>query len=182
MSQLRSFVPWIVYPIASALFGWQAGVAVALAFCLVGLIRDGRVATTDTFRMAALLFFATLTAVAYADPASALHRFVPALVPATFAVAAAVSIVVARPFTVVFAKRVAPREFWDTPLFTHINVVLTAVWATSFAVTAVIIAITLTRAPHAVGVLLGAQVAAFVVPMRISRWYPARARARDAAV
>jgi hypothetical protein len=180
MSQLRSFAPWIAYPAASALFGWQAGAAVALGFCIVGLARDGRSAATDTFRMAALVFFAALSAVAYADPATVLHQYVPALIPATLAAAAAVSIVVARPFTVTFAKRVAPREFWDTPLFVHINVVLTGVWAASFAITAAIIAITLTVAPHAVGILVGAQVAGFVVPMRITRWYPAKARARYA--
>ena len=180
MSQLRSFAPWIAYPVASALFGWQAGAAVALGVCVVGLFRDGRSAATDTFRMAALVFFAGLSVVAYADPATVLHQYVPALIPATLAVAAAVSIVVARPFTVTFAKRVAPPEFWDTPLFVHINVVLTGVWATSFAITAAIIAVTLTVAPHAVGVLLGAQVAGFVVPMRITHWYPAKARARYA--
>ena len=70
MSQLRSFAPWIAYPAASALFGWQAGAAVALGFCIVGLARDGRAAATDTFRMAALVFFAALSAVAYADPAT----------------------------------------------------------------------------------------------------------------
>ena len=181
MSQLRSFAPWIAYPAASALFGWQAGAAVALGFCVVGLLRDGRSAVADTFRVAALALFGALTMLAYADPASGVHRFVPALIPATLAVAAAASIAVAQPFTVAFAKRVAPREFWDTPLFTHINVVLTAVWATSFAVTAAIIAITLVAAPHAVGILLGAQVAGFVVPMRVTRWYPAQARARYAA-
>jgi hypothetical protein len=183
MSQLRSFAPWIAYPAASVLFGWQAGAAVALGFCIVGLARDGRAAATDTFRMAALVLFGTLTALAFVDTATVLHRYVPALIPATLAVAAAVSIVVARPFTVAFAKRVSPRECWDTPLFVHINVVLTGVWATSFAITAAIIAITLTVAPHGVGVvLLGAQVAGFVVPMRITRWYPAQARARYAAV
>jgi len=181
MSQLRSFAPWIAYPAASALFGWQAGAAVALGFCIIGLACDGRAAaTTDTLRMAALVFFAALSAVAYADPATALHQYVPALIPATLAVTAAVSILVARPFTVTFAKRVAPREFWDTPLFVHINMVLTGVWATSFAITAAIIAITLTVAPHAFGILLGVQVAGFVVPMRITRWYPAKARARYA--
>jgi hypothetical protein len=180
MSQVRSFAPWIAYPVASALFGWHAGAAVALGFCVVGLLRDGRAAASDTFRLAALGFFAALSAVAWIDPTSALHRFVPALIPATLAVAAAASILVARPFTLAFAKRVAPREFWDTPLFVHINVVLTAVWATSFAITAAIIAVTLTIAPHAVGILLAAQVAGFVVPMRITRWYPAQARARYA--
>ncbi len=180
MSQLRNFAPWIVYPAASALFGWQIGAVLALACCVVGLFRDGRSAATDTFRLAALVLFAALSAIAYADPAAALHRYVPALVPGTLAAAAAASIIVARPFTVAFAKRVAPPEFWDTPLFVHINVVLTAVWAICFAVTAATIAITLTAAPHAVGILVATQVAGFVVPMRITRWYPAKARARYA--
>src|SRR5690242_3887457 len=122
MRQLRSFAPWIVYPAASALFGWRAGAAIALGFCVVGMLRDGRGAATDTFRVAALVFFASLSAIAYADPGAALHRYVPALIPATLAAAAAVSILIAKPFTVAFAKRVAPREFWDTPLFVHINV------------------------------------------------------------
>ena len=75
-----------------------------------------------------------------------------------------------------FAKRVAPQEFWETPLFAHINVVLATVWVASFAVTAAVLAMGLAMAPHDVGILLGGQVAGFVVPMRITRRYPARAR------
>src|SRR6476660_6056461 len=164
MSQLRSFAPWIVYPVASALFGWQAGAAVALGFCAVGVVRDGRPAATDAFRVAALVFFAVLTACAFVAPDSALHRFVPALIPATLAVAAAASIATSQPFTIAFAKRVAPRAFWDTALFMRINVVLSAVWATSFAVTAAVLAISLEAAPHDVVIVIGAQVAGFVVP------------------
>jgi hypothetical protein len=180
MSQLRSFAPWIAYPAASALFGWQAGAAMALAFCVVGLVLDGRSASVDPFRVAALGLFGGLTVLTGVDPTSSVHQFVPALIPATLAAAAAMSIVVGRPFTVVFAKRVAPREFWDTPLFVHINMVLTGVWAASFAVTAAILAITLAVAPHAVAILLGSQLLGFVVPMRITRWYPAKAHANYA--
>jgi len=182
MSQLRSFAPWIAYPLASALFGWQTGSAVALGLCVVGVLRDGRPAAAEPLRVAALVLFAVLTASALADPASALHRFVPALIPATLAVAAVASIAMSQPFTIAFAKRVAPREFWDTALFMRINVVLSAVWATSFAVTAAILAISLEAAPHDVAILIGAQVAGFVVPLRITRWYPAKARARYAGV
>jgi hypothetical protein len=181
MSQLRSFAPWIAYPAASAVFGWQAAAGIALAVAVIGLLRDGRAAATDTFRVAAVVLFAGLTAAALTDPAGPVHHYVPALIPATLAVAAAASIAAGRPFTVAFAKRVAPREFWDTPLFVHINTVLTAVWATAFAVSALVMGITLAVAPGAYGILIGTQVAAFVVPMRITRWYPARARARYAA-
>jgi hypothetical protein len=181
MSRLRGFAPWIVYPIVAALFDWRLGAAVALVLALAGLVSGGREATTDVFAIAAAVFFAGLAAVAFADPASGLHRYVPALTPGTLAVAAAVSIMLRRPFTVAFAKRVAPREFWDTPMFMHINVVLTAVWATSFAATAAIIAVVLAFTPHAAGMLVGVQFAGFVVAMRISRRYPAAVRARSAA-
>ena len=91
MSQLRSFAPWIVYPIAAAVFDWRVGAALALALglCLAGLVRVGRAATSDVFAVAAAMFFAGLTAVAFADPTSLVHRFVPALTPGTLAVAAA---------------------------------------------------------------------------------------------
>jgi hypothetical protein len=182
MSQLRSLAPWIAYPLASGLLGWRGGAAVALAVGLVGLALDGRAATSDAFRTAAVVFFGALTVVALADPTSPIHHYVPALIPATLAVAASASIVAGRPFTVTFAKRVAPPEFWDTPLFVHINVVLTAVWAVSFAATAAAIATALVFAPQAAGMLVLAQIAGFVVPMRISRGYPARARARYLSV
>jgi hypothetical protein len=182
MSQLRSFAPWIVYPVAAAAFDWRVGAVLALGVGLAALVRAGTVAArSDTFAIATGVFFAGLSAVALADPTSALHRFVPALTPATLAVAAAASIVVGQPFTVPFAKRVAPVELWDTPMFMHINIVLTAVWATSFALTATVIAVVLATAPHAVGIILGAQIVGFVVPMRISRRYPAVVRARLAA-
>jgi hypothetical protein len=181
MTQLRSFAPWIVYPIAASVFGWRVGSTLALTLCIFGLVRARRSGGADSFVVGAGLFFAALVAIAFSDPTSSVHRFVPALVPAALAVAAAVSILIGQPFTVAFAKRVAPQEFWGTPLFDHINVVLTSVWAASFAVTAALIAMALATEPHAVGVLIGVQVVGFVVPMRISRTYPAAARGRYTA-
>src|SRR3974390_46501 len=159
MRHLRTLAPWIAYPAAPRFFGW------------------GRPARAPCGG-AAIVIFGALTVVAIADPAAALHHFVPALIPAALAVAAIVSIACGHPFTETFAKRVAPREYWDTPLFAHINLVLTAVWAASFAVTAVVVASALALTPHATVIILATQVAAFVVPMRITRSYPARARAR----
>jgi hypothetical protein len=180
MRHLRTLAPWIAYPAAAGFLGWRTGAVIALAVTVVGVARDARAAASDTFRAAALVFFGTLSIVALCDPTAALHRFVPALIPAALAVAASLSIASGHPFTVTFARRVAPREYWDTPLFAHINVALSAVWAASFAATAVAIAITLDLAPHATAIILATQIVAFVVPMRITRSYPARARARYA--
>jgi len=181
MNHLSSLGPWIASPLASALVGWRAGAAAALAVCVVGLALEGRAAASYPFRAAGLVFFAALTAVALTDPTTPLHHFVPALIPATLAVAAFLSVIAGRPFTLAFARRVAPREYWDTPLFTHINVVLTTVWAVSFGIMAVVIASTLALAPQASIFIVGAQIAGFIVPMRITRTYPARARARYVA-
>ena len=62
MSQLRSFGPWLAYPVATRLFGWQAAAAIALGVLPRGLALGGRPPTTDVFRVAALVFFAALTA------------------------------------------------------------------------------------------------------------------------
>lgn len=181
MRQLRGFLPWIAYPVAAALVDWRVAAATALAVAVMALLASVRSADTNMFGVAAVVFFAALTGFAFVYPTSDLHRFVGALTPAALAVAALVSIAIGQPFTVPFAKRVAPREFWDTPMFMHINVVLSAVWATSFAAMATVIALVLALHPEAGGIIVIAQIAGFVIPMRISRSYPASVRARALA-
>ena len=176
MSSVRSFAPWFAYGIATAVFGWRVAAAIALVAAVVLVVR--RTARADVFAMTAVGFFAGLTVVAVAAPGGSFYRYVPALVPAALTVAALRSVAVGRPFTIEFAKRVAPLEYWDTPLFLHINTVLTMVWAASFALTAVVMGGVLMLAPHLAGWLILVQVAAFIVPMRISRWYPAVAAGR----
>jgi hypothetical protein len=39
-----------------------------------------------------------------------------------------------RPFTAEYAKRSTPREYWDSPLFRRINLVLSAAWGVAIAV------------------------------------------------
>ncbi len=182
MRQLRGFLPLIAYPAIAALADWRFATAGALVVAAAALWASGRSSSTDMFTVAAVGFFAALTVVAFVAPTSGLHRYVGALTPAALCVAAVVSIAIGQPFTVPFAKRVAPAEFWDTPMFMHINVVLTAVWAASFAAVAAVIAAVLAFHPQADGLIVLAQVAGFVIPMRISRRYPASVRARAMAV
>jgi hypothetical protein len=183
MSQIRSFLPWIAFSLAAGLFGWRAAAAIALVLAIVGLARDGRSVLGEALRVATAAYFGGLALLALFDPTTPVRNFIPALAPATLAIAAAATIAVGRPFTTAFAKRVAPREYWDTPMFMHINVVLTGVWATSFAASAALIGALLIVAPHAAAVVvLAVEVAAFVIPMRISKAYPTRARARYATL
>lgn len=182
MSQIRGFLPWIAFSIAAGPLGWRAAAAIALAFAAIGMAREGWSVAGDALRIATVAYFAGLSLLALADPTSPIHNFIPALAPFALAIAAGASIIVGRPFTIAFAKRVAPREYWDTPMFMHVNFVLTGVWATSFAVSAAMIAALLVVAPHAAVLVLVVEIAAFVIPMRISKTYPARVRERFASV
>jgi hypothetical protein len=174
-------LPWITYSGVAALVDWRFAVVGAFVVAVAALVASRRTASTDMFTVAAVVFFAGLTVAAVVDPATGLHRYVGALTPAALAVSALVSIAIGQPFTIPFAKRVAPIELWDTPVFLHINVVLSAVWATSFAAMAAAIAAVLALRPQAVEIVIAAQVLGFVIPMRISRWYPTAVRARSLA-
>ncbi len=48
------------------------------------------------------------------------------------------SILLRNPFTLQYAKESTPEEYWATPLFLHINYVITAVWALAFTWSAVV--------------------------------------------
>ncbi len=180
MRQLRGFAPWITYPFAAAIVDWRIAAALAALVALATAVRGRPSADSDVFAVTAAVFFPALTAVAVVAPSSGLHRFVGALTPAALAVGAIVSIARRQPFTIPYARRVAPAEFWDTPVFMHINAVLSGVWATSFALMAAVIATVVAVHPEATGIILFTQVAGFVIPMRISRRYPASVRSRIA--
>jgi hypothetical protein len=178
---LRGFLPWLGYSLAGALVDWRLAAVGALAIAVAALAAQRHSSSTDVFTVAAVAFFAALALDALVAPTGTLHEYVGALTPAALGVAAFTSIAIGQPFTIPFAKRVAPVEYWDTPMFMHINVVLSAAWATSFVATAAVIAAVLVVNPQAGVIIVAAQILGFVIPMRISRRYPASVRARAMA-
>ena len=65
---------------------------------------------------------------------------------ATFAL---VSLVIRKPFTLAYAKDGTPEEYWDTPLFKHVNYAISGVWAAAFAFSAIVGALSITVVPGA---------------------------------
>ncbi|MEV8376937.1 hypothetical protein AB0P21_29610 [Kribbella sp. NPDC056861] len=179
MSYLRTFAPWIVYAvIPSAHWNWAALIALLLS---VGLIaqqtRSGRSLDALIIELGSAVFFAVITVVAFADPNSGLHPYTPALSAAALALIAGASLALRKPFTLGIAKQSTPREFWDRPLFIRTNVIITAVWTASFAVSAVVLALLADSSP---AIRIPVQVAGFVVPMVFTVRYVARTRAKAA--
>ncbi|MCB5912069.1 hypothetical protein [Streptomyces pinistramenti] len=181
MIYLRGFLPWLAFAGASS-FGWQWGALAGLVLAAVLLVSDRAAGWSPAGRMleyGTIVFFAALTVLAFVRPDSGLESYSNALSTGWLALIAWLSIAVRCPFTLAMARRMAPPEVWGSPLFRRISVVITAVWALSFTLTALAqLAIAAYGLSMFCSILV--QIAAFVVPIRFTATYPDRAQARFA--
>jgi hypothetical protein len=182
MNYLRGFIPWIAFAAVSTI-GWQWGALTGLAlgaWLLAKARRAGVPADALILEACTVGYFAALAAVAFALPDSGLRHYSGGLSLAWLAVTAWATLAFGRPFTTGIARRQAPREVWDSPVFLRINRVLTAFWAASFTVTAAVAAVA--TATHLGTVAsIAVQVAGFAIPAVFTARYPDRVRARLAA-
>lgn len=177
MSYLRAFAPWIVFAVIPS-GQWKWAALFALVYSVVeitlktrgGLPLDAQIIETGT-----AVYFLALTALAFADPKTALHAYTPAMASGALGLIALGSLAVRKPFTLGMAKQSMPREAWDHPLFLRTNTIISAVWAASFVVGCVALAVL--AHGSAVGRIV-VQVAAFAVPMVFTLRYVDHVRAR----
>jgi hypothetical protein len=182
MNYLRGFVPWIAFAVVSPV-GWQWGALAGLVLGLPLLVRErraGMAADALILEHSTALYFAALTALAFARSGSGVQHHTGTLSMGWLAVTAWATLAVRRPFTLGIARRQAPASVWDNPVFLRINVVLTAAWAAAFTVTAVVLA-TVSAAGLGAAVSVPVQIAGFVVPALFTARYPDRVRARMGA-
>ncbi|MFC1409433.1 hypothetical protein ACEZCY_09920 [Streptacidiphilus sp. N1-12] len=182
MSYLRGFIPWIAFAALSTV-GWQWGALAGLVIGVRLLMQDRKAGVaTDALilQFSTVVYFAALTAFAFAAPHSPVEHYDGAVSFAWLALTAWGTLAATRPFTLGIAKQQAPKEVWGSPAFLRINVVLTAAWATAFTLTAA--AVAACDAAH-LGSLAttGCQVAGFVVPAVFTARYPKAVQARLAA-
>jgi len=88
------------------------------------------------------------------------------------------SVVARRPFTLQYAREMTDRDYWDSPLFLHINYVLTWVWIGSFFVTAAVgwYGDGPLHEPDNVWTNWIVSIAVLILAIRFTEWYPARAK------
>ncbi|MBD0745814.1 hypothetical protein [Streptomyces sp. CBMA152] len=178
MNYLRGFIPWIVFA-AAGTSQWQWGALGALVVSAWFFYNDrkrGAAADSLILEQSTIAFFGVLSVIAFVAPDGRLREYGGALATGWLALTAWATLAVRRPFTTGIAKRQAPREVWNHPVFLHINVVLTATWAAAFTVTAVGLAVIYAEALGSVAAI-AVQVAGFAVPAFITAKYPERARA-----
>lgn len=182
MNYLRGFIPWIVFAaIPSTDFRWAAVVALAVALVLVRRqLRAGVAADALVLEISTIVYFAVLAVLAFAAPHSPLHHYSGVLSFAWLALTAWGSLAVRRPFTLGIARQGAPRELWNRPQFMHVNVVITAVWATAFTLTAAAVAACDITGAGTIA-SIACEAAGFILPAVFTARYPKIVQARYAS-
>ncbi|MEV5845725.1 hypothetical protein AB0M32_27515 [Streptomyces sp. NPDC051985] len=137
-SVFLSFAPWIIFGVVASPSTWEYAALAALVAAVVLSGKDmlrGRFFLLD---MVAIVFFAVLCVLALALDRHELiwlETYAQVISNAVVAVVALGSLV-SDPFTAQYARHSVPREFWDSPVFTHVNKVLTTAWGVVFALMA----------------------------------------------
>jgi intracellular septation protein A len=124
-----AFMPWIVFGVASGFNHWRAATGGGLILCVVYLavlLRRGiSIKLTDWTTLTVFVIGAVLTIV-LRSPVFTVYGAV--IIWTCFALGAWGSVVVGHPFTEVYAREKAPREFWENPVFVRLNLLMTLVW------------------------------------------------------
>jgi hypothetical protein len=179
LGYLRGFAPWIVFA-ALAAVDWRLGVLAGLVTAVAAILWARRTQSWDALLLdlGAVVFFLILAVIGLADPHSPVAGWAGTLSLAWLALIAWGSLAIRRPFTLGIARQSTPREMWTSPVFHRVNVVITAVWATTF--TAITLADTVVHLTHAGTTATVAVYAGYLVPIVFTRRYPAIVRARYA--
>ncbi|NMN99886.1 hypothetical protein HH308_01495 [Gordonia sp. TBRC 11910] len=177
MTYLRGFIPWIAYGVVAGFADWRWGALSAFVLSVVLILidrRSGMKVDAQILEISAAVFFAVLTAVAFIAPHSGVEDYDSCLAFGWLALTSWLSLALRMPFTEGIAKREVPQEYWNSPRFKRVNVVITAAWALAFTVTcAVVTVVYLLGLDDSLDI--AAQVAGFVVPVMFTNWYRQRA-------
>lgn len=86
------------------------------------------------------------------------------------------------PFTEQYARESTPPEVWGTPAFKRTNRLLTAMWGSVFAITAILSLVAVHDGRDAVWLDWVVPIVLLVIAVRVTRWYPAHVRQRQQEV
>jgi len=163
---------WVIYGVLCLAGLWLAGAVGGLAAMVLIVASSYKRRAVKIMDVTSLVYFATTAIVAATSAISLLERYHVVIVWGVFALVAWATLVAGFPFTIQYARELAPRSAWETPLFQRLNVTLTVAWAAVFTVGAILGIIALV-AGHAfmLGVVLPmlAMVAGFVFNNRCTQ-------------
>ena len=124
-----AFMPWIVFGVASGFNHWRVATAGGLILCAVYLaVLSGRGISIKLTDWTTLTFFVIASVMMIGLRSTTFTVYSAVVVWTCFALGAWGSVAVGHPFTEVYAREKAPREFWENPVFIRLNLLMTLVW------------------------------------------------------
>ena len=134
---LASFAPWIVYrlieklPYLTPITMTDIAICVALLISLYQVLRSGQ---RGVIAYTGVLFFA-LALVAVVLMKNALMSDYLGLLSQLFLTGATwLSVIMHRPFTISYARKVVAKEYWDHPIFIKRNMQISSIWGAAFTI------------------------------------------------
>jgi hypothetical protein len=135
-SRFAGIAPWALLSILATPGRLEIAVVSALGFSvlvmLVGLTRGIKIHALEVFGAAFFALLALVGLFATGGVIRFLEMWSGELTNISLAMFAWLTLVFRRPFTLAYAKDITPQEHWESPLFTRINNVITAAWASAF--------------------------------------------------
>jgi hypothetical protein len=138
------FIPWILFWVIGGPSTWETAAIAALVASAFVLALSADWGPLDLSHLklldaATVAFFAAMTVAAIVTSrhdVAVLDRYAQAISSGALGLIALGSMAAGHPFTVDYAREQTPREYWHTPLFRRVNLVLTGAWAAVFLVCA----------------------------------------------
>ncbi|MEU6240852.1 hypothetical protein [Streptomyces sp. NPDC047024] len=182
-SVFLSFAPWIIFGVVASPSTWEYAALAALVASLLLAAQDllhGRIRVLD---VTGIVFFAVLAVLALAlsrDELLWVETYAQVISNGLVAVVALGSLL-ADPFTAQYARESTPRQYWDSPVFKHINMVLTAVWGLAFALMTLFTWLAIRFPDQDDWFNWVVPIALLVGAVRFTQWYPDRYKASRTA-
>lgn len=134
MGVLVGFLPWIASWILNSFELYIPGILIPLVMLARPVLR-GQAKLLDKV---SLVFFSILAIGVIGLQWRHFEHWSSAASNGTLALMAWGSILVGTPFTIEYARETVPEDVWHLPGFLYVNQVITAVWALSFSIQAVV--------------------------------------------
>ena len=176
-----SFMPWIVFGVASGLNHWRVATGGGLILCVVYLaVLSRRGISIKLTDWTTLIFFVIASVMMIGLRSTTFTVYSAVIIWTCFALGAWGSVAVGHPFTEVYAREKAPREFWENPVFIRLNLLMTLVWCAlmtvniGFAIIGVIVGGNLAKPLLSFALPMGLLALGFVFNGRFPARYLAR--------
>jgi len=134
-SVLIGFLPWIAFAIISSFFGLKIAAIIGLALQIAIFIPMARKRNYTTLEVYSLAFFVLLTIGILSLDGQGLEnlsRWSAALSYGGLASITWTTIAIGKPFTIEYAKRMTPKEWWTSELFISSNKSISLGWSIAF--------------------------------------------------